>query len=131
MLKNDGSTMLYLGDLLASRNDDGSYSGNGDEAITAINCLDYPVEGDAASWAEEADKAEELSPTFGDVLAYSDLYCKGWGHESHREREEIHASGAAPILVVGTTGDPATPYEWAVSLDRQLDSSLRDRKSVV
>ncbi len=123
MLKNDGSTMLYLGDLLASRNDDGSYSGNGDEAITAINCLDYPVEGDAASWAEEADKAEELSPTFGDVLAYSDLYCKGWGHESHRERKEIHASGAAPILVVGTTGDPATPYEWAVSLDRQLDSS--------
>ncbi|MCL3777382.1 MULTISPECIES: alpha/beta hydrolase [unclassified Actinomyces] len=123
MLQDDGSTMLYIADLLASRNDDGSYSGNGDEAITAINCLDYPVQGDPASWAAEADKAEELSPTFGDVMGYSDLYCQGWGHASDRERTAIRATGAAPILVVGTTGDPATPYQWSVSLSEQLDSA--------
>ncbi|WP_243856712.1 MULTISPECIES: alpha/beta hydrolase [Actinomyces] len=123
MLQNDGSTMLYISDLLSSRNEDGSYSGNGNEVISAINCLDYPVEGDSASWAAEADKTEELSPTFGDALGYSDLYCQGWGHTSHRERTAIHATGAAPILVVGTTGDPATPYQWSVSLAEQLDSA--------
>jgi hypothetical protein len=34
----------------------------------------------------------------------------------------LTAAGAAPILVVGTTGDPATPYEWAQSLAAELDS---------
>lgn len=124
MLQNDGSTLLYIADLFASRNEDGSYSGNSDEVISAINCLDYPVQGDPASWAAEADKAEELSPTFGDMMGYSDLYCQGWGHTSHRERAAIHAAGAAPILVIGTTGDPATPYQWSVALAEQLDSAM-------
>ena len=38
------------------------------------------------------------------------------------ERGPIHAKGAAPILVVGTTGDPATPYAWSQSLADQLES---------
>ena len=34
------------------------------------------------------------------------------------------AAGAPPILVVGTTGDPATPYPWAQALARQLSSGV-------
>ncbi len=37
-------------------------------------------------------------------------------------RKELHATGAAPILVLGTVDDPATPYEWAKALASQLDS---------
>ena len=122
MLQDDGSMLLSIADIFASRNDDGTYTGNGDEAIAAINCLDYPIEGDPQVWAAEADEVEAASPTFGDALAYSDLYCQGWGAQSTRERAELHAAGAAPILVVGTTGDPATPYDWSVSLADQLDS---------
>ncbi|WP_236756051.1 alpha/beta hydrolase [Actinomyces radicidentis] len=122
MNQNDGSTLLYIADVFASRNDDGTYSGNGDEVINAINCLDYPVEGDAATWNEEEAELKKASPTFGAGLGYSDLFCKAWGHTSTRTRGEIHAKGAAPILVVGTTGDPATPYPWAQSLAKQLDS---------
>ena len=124
MLQDDGSAMLYIADLLSSRNTDGTYSGNGDEVISAINCLDFPVAGDPASWQAEAEALVEASPTFGADLAYSDLYCQTWGHPSTRERAEIHASGAAPILVVGTTGDPATPYEWSQALAKQLDSAV-------
>jgi homoserine acetyltransferase len=47
-----------------------------------------------------------------------------WPYQGEREREQIHAEGAAPILVVGTTGDPATPYEWAVALADQLESGV-------
>ena len=36
----------------------------------------------------------------------------------------IHARGAAPIVVIGTTRDPATPYQWAVALAHQLDSGV-------
>lgn len=121
MNQEDGSLLLLIADLFASRENDGSYSGNGDEAINAINCLDYPVEGDADSWEAEHEQLEEASPTFGADLGYSDLFCQAWGHESTRERAAIHATGAAPILVVGTTGDPATPYAWAQSLSEQLD----------
>ncbi|WP_240038226.1 alpha/beta hydrolase [Actinomyces procaprae] len=123
MNQDDGSVLLRVADLFASREGDGSYSGNGNEAINAINCLDYPVVGDADSWEEEREALEEVSPTFGADLGYSDLFCQAWGHESTRERTEIHASGAAPILVVGTTGDPATPYAWSQALAEQLDDA--------
>ena len=122
MLLNDGSALLAMGDLLVSRRDDGSYAGNTGEVIVAINCLDYPVTGDSASWAQEADEIEAASPTFGKDLGYSDLFCQSWGHPSQRSREPIHAAGAAPILVVGTTGDPATRYAWSQALAEQLDS---------
>ena len=123
MNQGDGSMLLAIADLFASRNADGSYDGNGDEVIGAINCLDYPVEGDQQLWDQQAAELEQTSPTFGADLAYSDLYCQAWGHESTRQRGEIHAAGAAPILVVGTTGDPATRYSWAQALADQLDDA--------
>lgn len=118
----DGSTLLAIADALASRQNDGSYSGNSAEVIMAVNCLDFPVQGDNASWQQNATAVEEASPTFSTQLLYPDAYCQGWGHESSRKREKIKASGAAPILVVGTTGDPATPYAWSESLAEQLES---------
>ena len=118
----DGSALLAIADAVSSRQSDGSYSGNGAEALMAVNCLDYPVQGDNTSWEEEAKAVNEASPTFGSQLLYPDAYCQGWGHTSSRKREKITASGAAPILVVGTTGDPATPYAWAQALAEQLES---------
>ena len=120
--KPDGSSLLKLADLVSSRESDGTYSNNGAEALMAVNCLDYPVQGDNASWEENAKAVKEASPTFGSQLLYPDAYCQGWGHTSSRKREKITASGAAPILVVGTTGDPATPYAWSEALADQLES---------
>ena len=118
----DGTALLAIADAVSSRQSDGSYSGNGAEALMAVNCLDYPVQGDNTSWEENAKAVNEASPTFGSQLLYPDAYCQGWGHTSSRKREKITASGAAPILVVGTTGDPATPYAWSESLADQLES---------
>ena len=120
--KPDGSALLKLADLVSSRESDGTYSNNGAEALMAVNCLDYPVQGDNASWEKNAKAIKETSPTFGSQLLYPDAYCQGWGHTSSRKREKITASGAAPILVVGTTGDPATPYAWSEALADQLES---------
>ncbi|WP_240611416.1 alpha/beta hydrolase [Actinobaculum sp. 313] len=93
----------------------------GSEVTSAIDCLDYPIEGDQAEWDRQADELEEAAPVFGQ--AYTDLYCQAWGHHGTDKRTEIHAKGAPPILVVGTTGDPATPYEWAESLTKQMESA--------
>ncbi|WP_067779478.1 alpha/beta hydrolase [Actinomyces vulturis] len=123
MKQHDGSVLLMIADLMAGREDDGSYDGNSGEVISAINCLDYPVEGDNDLWNKQAEELKKLSPTFGADMGYVDFACEAWGHPSTRERKPIHAQGSAPILIVGTTGDPATPYQWAVNLDDQLSDS--------
>ncbi|WP_127842895.1 alpha/beta hydrolase [Actinomyces wuliandei] len=92
-------------------------------AINAINCLDNPVQGDLEQWEAQFEQRAEVSPLFGaNERAWSDAFCSGWGRQAVREPAEIKAEGAAPILVVGTTQDPATPYQWAQSLADQLES---------
>ncbi|MBE6484210.1 MAG: alpha/beta hydrolase [Actinomycetaceae bacterium] len=93
----------------------------GDEAKIAIDCLDYPIEGNQAEWDKQADELKEVAPVFG--TSYVDLFCQAWGHHGTEKRTEIKAKGAAPVLVVGTTGDPATPYAWSESLAKQMESA--------
>ncbi|SPT54259.1 Tripeptidyl aminopeptidase precursor [Actinomyces bovis] len=123
MNQQDGTILEYVSDTVASRNRDGSYTGNGDEAISPINCLDYPVQGDEATWLQQAQELQTISPTFGRYLLFSDASCQAWGHTSTRERKPISAQGAAPVLVVGTTGDPSTPYKWSEAMSSQLASA--------
>jgi hypothetical protein len=65
---------------------------------------------------------EKASPVFGEGLAWASLNCGYWPVRNTGEPHRIEAKGAAPILVVGTTRDPATPYPWAQSLASQLSS---------
>ena len=120
--QNTGQTLLQLANLYLDRNPDGTYSSNSMMAFTAINCLDYPV---ASRTFDElvafATEVAAAAPTFGDQFAMS-AGCEAWPERPTREPAQIHAAGAGPILVVGTTGDPATPYAWAQSLAAQLDS---------
>ncbi len=55
-------------------------------------------------------------------MAWGGTSCYGWPFTSTRDREAIAAKGSAPILVVGTTNDPATPYVWAKSVAKQLQN---------
>ena len=91
-------------------------------ANIGINCLDYRVEGDMATWTAQSKELERIAPRFATVTEAGDLGCQAWGHTGTQPSKALHAKGAAPILVIGTTGDPATPYEWAEALADQLDS---------
>lgn len=125
MNDDDGAQFLMLADLAAERESDGSYSGNLQFAYPAIQCLDYPVVQTTREQMEaEAARLEKLSPTFGSALAYGELGCLQWTQDATREPVERHAEGADPIVVIGTTGDPATPYQWSVALAEQLDSGV-------
>ncbi|WP_312180660.1 alpha/beta hydrolase [Arthrobacter sp.] len=123
-LRGDPTTMLMLADLGAERNEDGTYSSNSSEVFSAVNCLDYPMETDRAQMDIDAAELEEASPTLGRFLAYGGLTCEDWPYPPVNEPHRISAEGAAPILVIGTTGDPATPYEWSQALAEQLDSAV-------
>ncbi|ALV47269.1 alpha/beta hydrolase [Arthrobacter alpinus] len=120
----DASGMLMLADFSADRDSSGVYNSNTSAAFTAINCLDYPMNSDTGHMREQAELLKKAAPTFGDLLSYSGLTCKYWPYKASGNPAPISAAGAGPILVIGTTGDPATPYPWAQDLAKQLDSGV-------
>jgi pimeloyl-ACP methyl ester carboxylesterase len=118
----DGSPLAQLGRAYAGRDANGRYATNLLEALPAVNCLDRPEEGDDQQAL--IDKAVAAAPIWGRALA-SESPCPQWPIDATNTPHKIAAKGADPILVVGTTRDPATPYEWAVRLHEQLaDSAL-------
>jgi len=123
MNENDGAGLLVLSDSYYERDADGRYS-NLMSANAAVNCLDLPP---AYDTPEEVEKAvptfEKASPVFGEGLAWASLNCAYWPVKATGEPHRIEAEGAAPIVVVGTTRDPATPYRWARALAAQLSSA--------
>ncbi|KAF2778586.1 alpha/beta hydrolase [Streptomyces sp. OM5714] len=120
--EKDGAGLLILSDSYYEREADGGYS-NLMFANAAVNCLDLPA---AFSSPDEVRAAlpdfEKASPVFGEGLAWSSLNCTYWPVKPTGEPHRIEAAGATPIVVVGTTRDPATPYRWAEALSDQLSS---------
>ncbi|QOR71378.1 alpha/beta fold hydrolase [Ruania alkalisoli] len=123
LLKDDGSQVQFLSDYALEREDDGTYPED-QGAFRAIDCLDYPVELDRQTSTANAEANEELSELFGEAFSYGEPGCATMPVASDAVREEIAAPGTPPIVVIGTTRDPATPYEWAEALAEQLESGV-------
>ena len=119
----DGSLMLLIADPYRGRKPNGSYS-NEQDAYTANTCLDFKAPTDLAAYTAWATELHASAPHFADLIAYNDLPCAFWPVPAERTPAPVHANGAPPIVVVGSTGDPATPYAWAVSLSKELSSGV-------
>ena len=122
VMKGSASVAFILADSYYSRDSDGTYSDNSTEAFMAINCLDYTYDADPAVMREQAQKLTAAAPVIGPYMSYGDIGCASWPYKSTLERGPLAAKGSAPILVVGTTNDPATPYVWAKNLASQLEN---------
>lgn len=123
-MSSDGDYLIDLADIYLDRNDDGTYNGNQNEVLYAVHCVDRPDVTDLEEIEASLSEFEEVSPVFGPFLAWGGLACGEWPVEAQAEPALVTAQGAPPILVVGTTGDLATPYEWAVALADQLESGF-------
>ena len=76
-----------------------------------------------------AARLAKLAPDFGAADAWSDFACAFWPVRPEGNIGAVHANGSPPILLIGSTGDPATPYPWAQAVARQLDhAELLTRK---
>ncbi|MEU4581762.1 alpha/beta hydrolase [Kitasatospora aureofaciens] len=118
----DGTGLLKLSDAYYGREADGSYP-NMMFANAAVNCLDLPAPFRSPEDVQRAvPDFERASPHFGRDIAWMALTCAYWPVRATGAAHTIRAAGAAPIVVVGTTRDPATPYDWARSLAGQLES---------
>jgi len=104
----------------------GVYQTNLSEAFTAINCLDYPRAEvlDYDAMRAEAAETQRLAPITGKYQSFGDVSCADWPVPAVDVVGPVTGAGAAPLLVVGTTNDPATPYLWAQSLAQQLQSAV-------
>ncbi|MFL5681406.1 MAG: alpha/beta hydrolase [Chloroflexota bacterium] len=119
----DGTSLLAMSDPFNGRDEHGSYR-NQIDAYAANTCADYAAPDDVADYTKLADRLRPVAPHFADFAAYNDLVCAFWPVPSRGTPHAVSASGAPPIVVIGTTGDPATPYAWAVSLANELSSGV-------
>jgi hypothetical protein len=120
----DADALLALTDRYTGRAEDGTYD-NSQDAFWAISCRDsgFPATTDAEVRALER-RATLAAPHFGAASVYLGSVCRHWPVEPVASSGRLHARGAPPILVIGTTGDPATPVAWAESLADQLTSGV-------
>lgn len=117
----NGSLLMRFGQMYVSRGTT-SYDGNSIESLYAVNCSDRPTGVAPEQVVHYLPEFEEASPTFGAGFAYGLSACEVWPAVNKTEPLQLRAEGAAPILVIGTTRDPATPLEWAEALATQLAS---------
>ncbi|MFD3739912.1 MULTISPECIES: alpha/beta hydrolase [unclassified Streptomyces] len=96
---------------------------NSDAALTAVNCLDVPHPRSLSPYWDALAPADKAAGVYGTAGVTAELTCRDWpsgGRRPHR----VDADGVPPVLVVGTTGDPATPYEESVSLAEQFPEGM-------
>ncbi len=84
---------------------------------------------DDKSTLQRLEEIAAAAPTIGEFIALDDyavldVTCGNWPYPAAEAPTTYDAQGAAPILVIGTSNDPATPYAWAKSLAGQLDSGV-------
>jgi pimeloyl-ACP methyl ester carboxylesterase len=118
----NGSELLAMADAYNDRSN-GHYQDNSTEANYAVNCVDHPDEATSVAEIQASLPAyEAAAPFFGEMVDWSGLPCAYWGTPATGAPHKITAQGSGPIVVVGTTRDPATPYTWAQALASELSN---------
>jgi pimeloyl-ACP methyl ester carboxylesterase len=120
----DGSKLLALADQYADRSPDGTFDGNALEVQSAVNCLDHPEDASISDILKSRRTFLKVSTVFGPSAMWFAYGCSNWPAQAEFKKPDFRAKGAAPIVVVGTTRDPATPYRNSVALAKLLDSGV-------
>ncbi|NGO77417.1 alpha/beta hydrolase [Streptomyces sp. YC504] len=94
-------------------------------ALRAINCRDASERPTAEDYLAAVDEFTALSPVFGHNTAAAMLECTGWPVPGDNTSREVGAEDAPSSLLVGTRGDPATPYENTARMAAALDNDSR------
>ncbi|MGW1794881.1 alpha/beta hydrolase [Streptomyces sp. NPDC001984] len=122
--QGDGSRLLSLADEYNDRDSSGHY-GTTTHAQRVISCLDDKQRPTLEKTKGLLPEFEKISPVFGDFLGWDTAgWCHDWPVAGQYDTPEVSAPGAAPILLVGNTGDPATPYEGARRMADELGKGV-------
>ncbi|MCP2170364.1 alpha/beta hydrolase [Goodfellowiella coeruleoviolacea] len=120
-----GNTLLLLADSYYGRGLDGHYSSIMD-AFNAVRCVDDPRLTDRNVLLEAARRYQQAAPFLDDgqqPAAVLDA-CAFWPVPNTSQPHQPSVQGLPPVLVVSTTGDPATPYQAGVDLAKALNGGM-------
>jgi hypothetical protein len=118
-----GDLFLVLADQYNDRDEDGKYGTNLIAANYAINCLDARSSTNIFNMRRQNAALLEAAPTLGRYWQFGALRCENWPFDLKEPPVSYSADGAPTILVIGTTGDPATPYSQAQALAGKILSN--------
>ncbi|MGW1073297.1 alpha/beta hydrolase [Streptomyces sp. NPDC002537] len=119
----DGRLLLSLSDSMNGRGQDGRYS-TLQSSLNAITCADSAQRYTASEIEAKLPEFRRASAVFGEFMAWSLTQCTGWPVKGEWRNPDVSARGSAPIVVVGNTGDPATPYEGAHRMAQALGQGV-------
>lgn len=119
----DGTPLRTLADDYLWRQPDGSFGDNIGEVFPLLTCTDWKDRVQPADTPSYAQRFGKTSPIFGPAWAWGMIWCAGVPTSEHSQ-VAINADGSAPIVVIGTTRDPATPFEQSIALVKQLGSAV-------
>jgi hypothetical protein len=128
LMQGDAQTAFLLADSYNGR-EGGTYADRSLDVYFAVTCAEGDIGTDDVDLIEGLGIMDEKGPYVGGILALDDYTlleaaCSQWPHPRPEFPTEFDAAGAPPILVIGTTNDPATPYASAVELAETLESGV-------
>jgi len=117
----NGFMFLSLADAYTGRQPNGTYPTNEGDSGFVIDCLDWNDSRSIEQIVQDAQTFKAQAPVFGPYLAYSGISCKYF--TGIKQPIKIKQIKTAPIIVIGTLRDPATPYSWALALHKLITNS--------
>ncbi|MEU0739512.1 alpha/beta hydrolase [Streptomyces sp. NPDC006134] len=122
--EGDGSELLALADGYNERDASGRY-GTTAHSQRVISCLDDKRRPTVEETKRLLPGFEKISPVFGAFMGWDTAgWCHDWPVPGQHRTPEVSAPGAPPVLVIGNTGDPATPYEGARRMADELGEDV-------
>jgi len=121
----DGTTLQLLAQLANDQVGPNRYSSNIASAFYAIGCWDYPAPpGSPGLQAAAREWSRGVAvPEMARAMSWGNAPCSTWFDHSPTKPAAVTSNTTAPILIIGTSFDPATPYKWSQALARQLPTS--------
>ena len=119
-----GDGLVYLADQYLGRTSNGEYE-SGFEIYFAVSCLDqsWPHSPDAVLDAARATGARY--PRIGEAIVSDYVRCALWPTPPQPLKPvPTTIKGLPPVVVISTTGDPATPYENGVKVAKRLPGAV-------
>ena len=115
--------LLDIADEYNRRDNFGKFIDNQNDISIMITCADWPITDSLATMTQDAKSYAKKAPVFGPFLAFAGLPCKYWKAQPQVPKVNLTNIKTPPILIIGVTRDPATPYQWAVALAKQIPNS--------
>lgn len=114
--KEDPTGILALADSYNNRDSSGNYYSNQTDVSAMISCLDWREDRTISEIAADREKFKRTAPIFGPFLSLSSLSCKFWRAKPVLPNIDLTKIDTKPVLIIGVTQDPATPFKWAKAL---------------